>query len=140
MTPQASKGVRAGWAASVLLLAALTLACGSGRPAYVGRTLPHPGGCFVEVWDQPRFVGASDFINGPRRYETLRSMPGSRDWSDRIRSVKLGPTASLTAWSEEHFRGKAITLSRDSRIPEIGMPTAPQIRSLAIGCDLEAAD
>lgn len=140
MDPDRLTGGTAGRIASLLLLAAVTIACGSSRQAYSGRTLPHPDGCFVEVWDQPRFTGMSDFINGPRRYETLRSMPGARNWSDRIRSVKLGPHASLTVWSEEQFRGKAITLTRDSRIPETGMAITPPIRSLAIGCDLEAAD
>jgi hypothetical protein len=33
--------------------------------------MPDPGGCYVLVYDQPEFMGAREFINGPAKYSTL---------------------------------------------------------------------
>jgi len=119
-------------------MAALGAACSPRNSTFTARTLPHPGGCFVQVWDQAHFNGASDFINGPRKYDTLRDLPGRRNWSNRIRSLTLGSTAAVTAWSDEGFRGKAVVLTWDSRLPQASLPVAPSIRSLAVSCDDEA--
>jgi hypothetical protein len=102
--------------------------------------MPHPDGCFVQVWDQPRFAGASDFINGPRRYETLRQLPGRRDWAYRIRSLKLGGNAYLTVWSEDKFRGSTVTFTDDSLQPQRSAAVAPRIGSLSISCRPLATD
>ena len=129
------KGVRAGvQVAGMALLALVASSCGANRQSYVGRTMPHPDGCFVQVWDQPRFTGASDFINGPRRYDTLRDLPGRHDWANRVRSLKPGSSASVTVWSEDKFRGSMITLDDDSRYPQGAAAVAPTIGSLSISC------
>ena len=95
--------------------------------------MPSPDGCYVRVWDQPGFAGVSDFINGPRRYEHLRELPGDRPWRNRIKSLHLGPTAAAVVSTEEGFRGKNALLIADSgrgRFPTIPAP----IRSLEIRC------
>src|SRR4051812_22273402 len=50
---------------NVLLFALMAASCGTHHPSLAGPTMPHPDGCFVQVWDHTRFAGASDFINGP---------------------------------------------------------------------------
>jgi hypothetical protein len=95
--------------------------------------MPSPDGCYLEVWDQPQFRGASDFVNGPRRYGTVRDLGKSHDWSNRIRSLRVGPGARATVWSEEHFKGMAITLAQ-GRLPQRAAPVAPRIRSINIEC------
>ena len=34
--------------------------------------MPSPDGCFVQVWDAPKFVGTTDYLNGPLVYSTLQ--------------------------------------------------------------------
>lgn len=96
--------------------------------------MPSPDGCYVQVWDQPRFTGASDFINGPRRYEHLRNLHGARTWKNRIQSLRLGPTASAVAWSDEQFRGKNALLIADGRQRGAFAAAPVKIQSLDIRC------
>jgi hypothetical protein len=119
---------------------ALSVACGASRPRYVGMTMPSPDGCYVQVWDQPRFTGASDFINGPRRYEHLRDLTGRGTWKDRIRSLRLGPGASAVAWSDEQFRGTSLPMTTDSRQQGTFAVLPVQIQSLDVRCVTQAAD
>src|SRR5688500_6305537 len=77
-------------------------------PADEGVTMPSPDGCFVQVWEAPRFEGVADFINGPRGYSNLRDLPGGRVWHERIRSLKSGPVAAATAYADERFQGTSI--------------------------------
>jgi hypothetical protein len=96
--------------------------------------MPSPEGCYVQVWDQPKFTGQSDFINGPREYEHLRDLPGRRNWDERIRSVSLGPGAVAVAWSDERFQGRSVLMTSDARergrFAELGV----SVQSLVIRC------
>jgi hypothetical protein len=103
-------------------------------------TMPSPDGCYVQVWDQPRFTGASDFINGPRRYEHLRDLTGGGTWKDRIRSLRLGPGASAVAWSDEQFRGTSLPMTADSRQQGTFAVLPVKIQSLDVRCVAQAAD
>jgi hypothetical protein len=67
--------------------------------------MPDPGGCYVVVYEQPDFTGAREYINGPRSYATLGDLPFRSNWRRRIRSVHVGPTASVTMWGSEGFQG-----------------------------------
>lgn len=127
-------------AACLLAVAAsLSTACGASRPLpAIGTTLPSPAGCFVQVWEQPSFVGASDYINGPRRYATLRDMPGRRDWRNRIRSLKVGPTSVVTVWSQEHFRGGTLRAMKNVAHADLPEAWAGRIESMMVECDTGA--
>lgn len=98
-------------------------------------TLPNPDGCFVQVWEQPSFTGASDYINGPRRYPTLRDMPGRRDWRNRIRSMKVGPSSVVTVWSQENFDGNTLLATKNVAHPALPDEWAGRIESMAVECD-----
>jgi hypothetical protein len=98
-------------------------------------TLPSPEGCFVQVWDQPFFVGPTDYVNGPRKYPTLRDMPGRRDWRNRIRSLKVGSSASVTVWSQENFSGSALRAARNAAHPELPEDLTARIQSIVVECD-----
>ena len=71
----------------------------------------------MQVWEQPFFVGSSDYVNGPCKYPTVRDMPGRRDWRNRIRSLKVGSSASVTVWSQENFSGSALRATRKRSAP-----------------------
>ena len=96
----------------VLAMLLLVSACARGpdsevvRPPDSGfRGMPNPSGCYIQVWEFADFTGTSDYINGPRAYASLRRMSNNRSWQNRIVSVRVGPTATVTAFAAEDFRG-----------------------------------
>ena len=94
---------------------------------------PEPSGCFVQVWAETNYRGATEFINGPANLETLTRLPGGQDWSGRIRSARVGARALPTVWTEERYGGR--TWRMDSR--EYGvLPDgfAGEIKSMRIQC------
>jgi hypothetical protein len=96
--------------------------------------MPNPDGCFVQVWDAPHFSGAADFVNGPRVYASLRDMPGTRRWDNRIRSVKVGPAGSAMIWTDEQFQGTSMRLLTDSEYPRLTDAMDAAIESMQIEC------
>jgi hypothetical protein len=67
------------FASSALLLSLLLLG-GCGRAGAVanargGVTMPHPGGCYVLVFEEPRFMGERELIKGPAKHATLTDLP-----------------------------------------------------------------
>ena len=105
-------------------------------------TMPHPGGCFVQVWDRPNFAGTFDYINGPRHYPSLRDMPGGREWSDRIRSAKVGPDATVMLYANETAQGAAMMLVANADYPYLPESLSGAAESATIACASagEAAD
>jgi hypothetical protein len=118
----------------LLVLAGFSISCGASHPRGRGWTMPSPDGCYLQVWDQPDFTGAFEFINGPRRYEHLRDLPGRFSWKGRIRSLTLGPAASAIAWSNEGFEGEAVLLTNDRRQAGKFSALSVNIESLDVRC------
>jgi hypothetical protein len=117
-----------------VVVVSLAIGCGTGSSPRRGYTMPSPDGCYLQVWDGPGFNGASEFINGPRRYEHLRDLPGRLNWKGRIRSVRVGPTAHAIAWSQEGFKGASLLLTTDRPRAE-GFATLPvDVESLDLRC------
>lgn len=126
------------WFIALLMIA--VIAC-AARPQDPQRTMPNPDGCFVQIWDAPRFTGMQDFINGPRAYANLRDLPGGRLWNDRIRSAQVGPAATAMAWSDENFQGASLRLSANDEYPLLPQEFAGRIESMDVMCkDIVAAD
>lgn len=120
--------------ASLVVAVSLAVGCGTGSSPRSSYTMPSPDGCYLQVWDNPGFSGASEFINGPRRYEHLRDLPGRLSWKGRIRSVRVGPTALAIAWSNEGFKGASLLLTTDRPRAE-GFATLPvEVESLDVRC------
>jgi hypothetical protein len=119
----------------LVVAASVAVGCGgTGSSPRRSYTMPSPDGCYLQVWDAPSFNGASEFINGPRRYEHLRDLPGRLSWKGRIRSVRVGPTAHAIAWSNEGFKGASLLLTTDRPRSE-GFATLPvDVESLDVRC------
>ena len=117
-----------------IALAGLMAGCGARPAQNLGRTMPSPDGCFVQVWNGAGFAGTSDFINGPVEYRHLRDLPSRRSWKDRIGSLRLGPKASAVAWSAEQFSGRSLTLAAGSREQGSFAALPLKIQSLDIRC------
>lgn len=117
----------------LVVLACLFVGCGASRPQRAW-TMPSPDGCYVQVWDRPGFTGVSEFINGPRRYEHLRDLPGRLSWKGKIRSLRLGPAAAGIAWTGEGFEGTNLVLAIDNRQPDRFAELPMNVESLDIRC------
>ena len=102
--------------------------------------MPSADGCFIRVWDAPQLAGASDFINGPRDYATLRDLPGGRLWNNRIRSAYVGPAATVTLWMDEGFQGGRLALQPDTTYRELPESVSGQIESMNIACPTASTD
>ncbi len=96
--------------------------------------MPHPGGCYVLVYDQPQLTGAREFINGPEKYYTLRTLPFAANWRKRIRSAAVGPGAAITVWADEGFQGVSMRLQADRKYPVLTPLFDQEIESLDVTC------
>ena len=103
-----------------------------------GRTMPNPDGCYLLVWEQAQFLGASEYINGPRDYPNLRSLPNNRSWRNRIASVRVGPTADAMAFTDENFSGPSLRLAAGSNHSALPDGLIEEIESLRVGCKAPA--
>lgn len=97
--------------------------------------MPSPDGCFIQVWDAPRFAGITDYINGPRAFNQLRvDLPGDRVWANRIRSIKTGATTRVFVYAAEDFSGSSLRLQPDQEYPVLPEAIDGRIGSMRIDC------
>ena len=124
---------------SPLMVLALVItlgACGQRRvdEPFRSATMPDPAGCYVLVFDQPKFAGAREFINGPITHASLEDLPFRANWRRRIRSLQVGSSASVTMWDNEGTQGASQTLSSNSQLSAIREPLSGRVQSLEIRC------
>lgn len=118
--------------ATVLLGA---IAC--GRPhVNVATRSPNPNGCYVMFFDKPGFGGHSDLLNGPGTWPVLKQVHETNypDWEKRIRSLRTGETARVTAYVRSEFRGDSEAFSPESSHRDLGPNLSGKIESLQIAC------
>ena len=96
--------------------------------------MPDPGGCYVVVYERSEFMGPREYINGPRQYATLRDLPFRANWRRRIRSVQVGPMASVTMWGRERFEGVARRFPSNTRQTTLDALSG-QVESLDVQCE-----
>jgi hypothetical protein len=126
-------------ALAVLAAAMLSSACIGRRSPIAHSSAPDPSGCFVEVFAQEEMKGPRDFINGPAKYWKLDELPFGADWHNRIRSLRVGPAATLILWTRQGFEGESIRLGPDRNHPRLLEDFRSKIASLAIGCHQPSA-
>jgi len=114
------------------VLALVTFAC-APAPQSV-KSMPNPDGCFVQVWDGPRFTGRNQFVNGPRSYPTLSALANEEDWTKNIRSARAGPAATVTAWTRQNLSGASFVLQADREYPTLPLDFDRAIQSMSISC------
>jgi hypothetical protein len=133
---ESTKG-KSRWMAGVLAIVAVVIGCASASrtPRQGETTMPSPDGCFIQVWDAPRFAGITDYINGPRAFNQLRvDLPGDRVWANRIRSIKTGATTRVFVYAAEDFSGSSLRLQPDQEYPVLPEAIDGRIGSMRIDC------
>lgn len=63
----------------------------------------HAGECWVDIYDQPNLLGTHVRLEGPVEMPNLKSISGE-NWSNRIESLLVGPSARVTAYKAEDFK------------------------------------
>jgi hypothetical protein len=98
---------------------------------------PSPSGCYVIVYERPNFEGAGDVLKGPARFPSLEhlSQTNNENWRNRIRSLRLGAAATLTAYTDRGFEGEARRFPSRTEQPRLEPAFAGRIQSLEVTCD-----
>ena len=101
-----------------------------------GLRAPNPNGCYAIVYEQPAFGGAGDVLNGPRQLSTLDRVTETNheDWRKRIRSLRVGPAAVLTAHVEASFKGHSQQFGPATEQPVLDGVLSARIQSLNVSC------
>lgn len=97
-------------------------------------TMPDPGGCYVLVYELPGFMGAREFINGPRKYPRLSDLPFRSNWRRRIQSAEVGGAASIVLWTGEGFQGTSQRWTPGSSHPTLPEGLTRRAEALDITC------
>jgi hypothetical protein len=118
------------------VISLMLVACsGCTRAARIAHaSAPNPTGCYVEVFAGERASGERDFINGPGKYWRLTALPFGARWHNRIRSLRVGPAATVTAWAREGFEGPSIQFRPEQKVPSLTDTFSGRIASLQIAC------
>lgn len=97
---------------------------------------PNPNGCYTVVYEKPSFEGAGDVLNGPARLPMLEQVPQTNEpnWHRRIRSLRVGPTATVTAYVEMSFKGHSQQFGPQTEHPRLDQALSARIQSLDVAC------
>jgi hypothetical protein len=97
---------------------------------------PNPNGCYAVVYEKPSFEGAADVLNGPVRLSMLERVPETNvgNWHQRIRSLRLGPTAIVTAHVDTAFKGYGRRFEPATEHPQLERALSARIQSLEVAC------
>ena len=123
-------------------LAIMTLVVITGcasTPGHVGYSLPapNPNGCYVFVYDRPEWQGHRVVLNGPDKWPTLeRLLLNEKNWRDQIRSLDVGPAATVTVYTELRFMGMSRRFGPGIKSPRLDAEFSGQIKSLDLACQV----
>lgn len=91
-------------------------------------------GCWVHLFEDDDFQEDDDHFRlaEPGRYSDLGNLPGATDdWTDEAESIRVGPDATVTIWSDTDFEGEWIELGPGSE--QADLDDEPE--SLELLCD-----
>jgi hypothetical protein len=96
---------------------------------------PNPNGCYAIVYEEASFGGKRDVINGPVRLSTLDRLPQTNEtnWHRRIRSLGVGPLATVTAYAQTAFQGQRQQFGPKG-YPQLEQAWSGRIESLEVAC------
>jgi hypothetical protein len=129
--------IATGWGEAIVgtPLFGLLLACASATP-HIQMHSPNPNGCYVMLFDQPGFNGAADLLNGPGKWPSLEKLRETNHvrWTNRIRSLRVGPAATVAAFAQPEFRGQAQEYHAGSEYATLTAELSGRTQSLTLTC------
>ena len=75
-------------------------------------------GCWIDLWDKPRFAGNSVRLIGPADFPYLRV--GDERWSPQVRSLMVGPNAYVQCYEDLNFHDSVHWLLPNQRVDDFG--------------------
>ena len=114
--------------------------CASTPPQIgLGLPAPNPNGCYAFVYDRPDWQGARAVLNGPDKWSNLERVHlDNVDWRNRIRSIDVGPAATVTVYTDLRFMGRSRRLAPKSKLARLDGEINAQIESLDLTCAVNA--
>lgn len=97
---------------------------------------PNPNGCYVFLYDGDGFSGAGVVLNGSSRWRGLTQLPTSNraNWDKRIRSLRVGNTATVGVYTERDFKGQFLEFAPGTDHPTLNPIFSARIRSVVLQC------
>jgi hypothetical protein len=92
------------------------------------------GGCWVRLHEAPNFAGNTLTIVGPADLPELQG-PFGMEWEDNIGSLEVGPTGSVSIFSDDDFDGTQTQFAASRRVADV----PDEFESLRITCRGTAA-
>ncbi|MES2264096.1 MAG: beta/gamma crystallin domain-containing protein [Pseudomonadota bacterium] len=87
-------------------------------PALMTSTNTLQSGCWTRVYDRSGYTGDSMTLAGPVALAQLRDVFGLR-WRDRVRSIEVGPKATVTVYDNANFRDQVAQFKPGQRFPDL---------------------
>ena len=128
--------VRAERQLSVILLATLTSAgCASAPVVESSGPAPNPNGCYAFVYDQPDLRGDRVVLNGPSKWADIERLRlDNKDWRNRLRSIEVGPAATVTVHTEPNYRGASRQFTPGTTVRRVDDALSGGVESVEISC------
>jgi hypothetical protein len=120
----------------LLIIAAMAIGACASRAPRIGTHAPNPNGCYVMLFRGPAFTAQSDLLNGPGNWTRLDNLIDThhRQWSNEIRSLRVGDHATVVAYKDRNYRGESARFTAGTEYPELPRQLAADIESLQIAC------
>jgi hypothetical protein len=101
----------------------------------IGGAPPNPNGCYIFVYDQAEWRGDRAVLNGPARWRSVERLRlDDKDWRNRIRSIEVGPSASVTLYTELNYGGASQQFGPASKPARFDGGLSAGVESLDVTC------
>jgi hypothetical protein len=90
---------------------------------------PLASGCWVRMYEAENFSGSTVTLVGPAELSEMRG-PFGMQWEDRVGSFEVGPSATVSVFSDDGFDGTETRYSSRRRVAD----AADEFESLRIAC------
>jgi hypothetical protein len=120
-----------------LITIAAALAGCAKQPALegLGGPAPNPNGCYVFVYDRTDWRGERAVLNGPAKWWSVeRLWLNDKDWRNRIRSIDVGPSATVTLYTELNYKGASQQFGPASKPSRLDGQLSSGVESLDLAC------
>ena len=74
-------------------------------------------GCYIELWSEMKFAGECLRIEGPVECQALEF--AGLEWSERISSLRVGPSAFVLAYAEKDFKGALMSFGPGQEVGDL---------------------
>jgi hypothetical protein len=122
---------------TVITLVAAAVAGCAKQPVLegLGGSAPNPNGCYAFVYDRADWQGERAVLNGPGKWWSVERLRlDDKDWRNRIRSIQVGPAATVTLYTELNYLGASQEFGPASNPSRFDGKLSAGVESIAMTC------